>query len=142
MCNDHREFQNYVNAQREMFSEARKNGWPPRLLAKKAKLPPTTVEGWANGTAMPTWAFSILCRFLPDDVSSMMLEPSDKHITTVEPDEAAIDDLCAEASELTADYVRARHPASPGGVRIVHTEEAPLKQRARRVAVLATAAAK
>jgi hypothetical protein len=142
MCNEHPEFQNYVATQCEMFAEAKRVGLPPRVLARKAVLPPTTVEGWANGTAMPAWAFSILTRFLPDEISSMMMEHSDKVIVPAVPEDALIDDLVTEAAELGADYARARHPNSPGGIRIVHSEEPPIKRRARRVAALAAAVAK
>lgn len=141
MCNEHAEFQNYVQLQREMFDSAKNRGWPPSRIAKKAKLPPSTVAGWAAGTAMPAWAFSLLCRFIPDDISSIMMEPSDKHIVPVDGEESLLDDLCCEAAELATDYARARHPKSPGGVAIVHTEKAPIKKRARRIAALGSAVA-
>lgn len=142
MCNEHAEFQNYEKIQIEMFAAAKEKGFPPSLLAKKAGLPNSTVAGWAAGTAMPVWAFSILCRQLPADIASMMFEPSEKMLVPVDADEELLDELCCEAAELSAEHSRSRHPKSPGGVAIVHTEKMPMKQRARRIAALASAVAK
>ena len=142
MCNEHPEFRDYENLQIDMFAEAKRSGWPTSRLAKEAKLPPSTVAGWSAGTAMPMWAFSLLCRFLPDEISSMMMAPSDKLVSSVEVDEALLDELCCEAAELSVEHSRARHPQSPGGVAIVHTEGAPMRKRARKIAALAAAVAK
>lgn len=139
MCDKHAEQQDYIDLQREMFAAARNRGLPPALLAKRSGLNATTVNSWANGTAMPAWCFSILCRFLPDEISSMMMEPSDKRIVPVVVDDTALDDLACEAIQLGAEYSRARHPESPGGVAIVPQEREPMRARARRVGSLAAA---
>lgn len=137
----HAEQQDYIALQVEMFEAARNRGLPPALLAKRSGLNATTVNSWARGAAMPAWCFSILCRHLPDEISSMLMEPSDKRIVPVEIEETSLDELACEAIQLGNDYARARHPASPGGVAIVPQERAPLQKSARRVCSLAAGVA-
>jgi hypothetical protein len=140
MCNEHREFRNYVDAQIEMFRQARyDHGLPPSVLAKKSHIPLTTINGWAGGTAMPAWAFSILCRFIPDEVTNLLMEPSAKSIVPTDSEDAQLEDIFCEAAELVCEVQRARHPASPGGVAIVHSEKGPIKKRIRTVGAKARA---
>lgn len=142
MCNEHPEFQDYKKIQIEMFDKAADRGWPYSRLAKRSGLCQSTIYGWTTGTAMPTWAFSILCRYLPDDVSSLMLEPSAKTVAAIEPEASALDDFVTEAAELVTDYAKGRHPQSPGGVHLIHTETIPMKERIRRLGAMAPGASK
>lgn len=47
----------------------------------------------------------------------------------LDPEEQAIEDFCSEAGGLVATYIDARHPNSPAGPSLAHTEKAELKKR-------------
>src|SRR3546814_1970738 len=58
-----------------------------------------------------------------------MLDVGGKVIADAEPDETDLDDLARAAVDVLQKYVAARHPESPGGVRIVHSETDDIKMR-------------
>ena len=130
-----------LEKQHEMLLKAPKYGWPLSAIAQKSGFHINTVSGWANGsTSMDFWAWSLLSTFLPDDLTSIMTEPSDKHVVTNKPEPMCLDELAAAALDYAASHARARHPDGPGGIRIVHTEEAELREKAGRIRVVASRA--
>jgi hypothetical protein len=81
---------------------------------------------------MPLWVFIRLCAVIPDDVSSVMLEPVGKRVASVDGGDD-LDALAVEAGDYAHEYGKARHPASPGGVAIVPQEAATLHDIRRRM---------
>src|SRR3546814_3623559 len=68
---------------------------------------------------------------IPNELLSLMLDVGGKVIADAEPDETDLDDLARAAVDVLQKYVAARHPESPGGVRIVHSETDDIKMSAR-----------
>jgi hypothetical protein len=127
-----------LERQQKMFARAPKYGWPLSTIAKQSGFHPNTVSGWANGgSSMDMWAFARLCLFLPDELTSVMLEPAGKSVVSQDLEPMCLDELAATALEFVASHARARHPDSPGGIRIVHSEEADLREKAGKLRVVA-----
>lgn len=125
-----------VAAQAVLFERAKaEESLSLQILAKRSRIPFNTLRGWANGTQMPAWALGALGEAgVPDHLLSLVTAPFCRHIGSDEQDEATIDDAGESAHELAGAVRRARHPASPGGVAIVHTELAEIIPIARRTA--------
>lgn len=85
---------------------------------------------------MPLWVFVTLCRVIPDEVTSIMLDTAGKHVGSNEPDDADLDALTAEASGLVTDVLEAKRDG-----KVTHIERRRIKDRARRVASKAQAVA-
>lgn len=117
-----------------MFRRAgSEEGLPIRVLYKRGPFGKSTLEGWAKGVQMPAWAIGALgAAGVPDHLLSLVLDPYAKHVGTNEEDEADYDDAALAASEVAGAVQRARHPRSPGGIAIVHTEKAEIGPIARR----------
>lgn len=132
---------NSVALQKEMFRLAEhEHGLSLAVLARTRKIALSTLKGWNTIAAMPAWALGALD--LPDDLASLVLQPYGKHVGTDEHDgEPDFDALGLEALGLGSEVAAARSPASPGGIAIVHSEVALIRQRARRVCPKARAVA-
>ena len=83
---------------------------------------------------MPLWVFIRLCKVIPDDVTSIMVEPAGKCILSLLPQDDDLDRLTAEAVEFAADKLR----READGV-VCHIDRAALAERARRLAVKSAA---
>ena len=123
---------NSVALQHEMFRLAKNDyGLSTSVLAKRAKLPKSTLDGWASGhTQMPAWALGELG--LPDDLTSIILNPYGKHIGTDEPDDGDLATLGREAAGFVSEKLERM---SDG--KLCHIDQAALKGRARRIAAIA-----
>lgn len=119
--------------QGEMFRLAdRDYGLSCAELARKSGISLSTLKGWARGSAMPAWALGALCEAgLPDDLATLALEPFRRFIGTADEDEGDLDALATMCSDFLAEYSRARHPKSPGGIQIAHTEKMDLNKLRR-----------
>lgn len=103
----------------------------------------STLKGWVNGSAMPAWALGELCEKggLPDHLASLVLEPFQRFVGTPDESEGDLDALATMCSDFLAEYSRARHPESPGGIHIVHTEKLDLTKLRRGLQAYARRAA-
>jgi hypothetical protein len=127
---------NSTELQREVFRLAEiEHGLSLPVLVRTRGIALSTLKGWRNGAAMPVWAIGELR--LPDDLSSLLLSPWKRHIGTDEDTESDFDDAADAAGELVTAVRKARHPKSPGGVAIVHTEKAQIIPLARAAAAKA-----
>ena len=97
-------------------------------IAAETGIPLPTVSSWRRSppVAMALADFVLVCRVIPDSLTSLCLEPSAKHIGTNGDDEGDLDAVAEHAGEFAHEYQKARHPASPGGVEIVPQEAARL----------------
>lgn len=124
---------NSVALQREMFRLAEhEHGLTIAVLARTRNIPVSTLKGWREGSAMPAWALGELG--LPDDLVSIVLQPFNRAVVSINDDgkEAAdFDNLGLEALGLAGEVATARSPNSPGGMKIVHSEIAAIRGRAR-----------
>jgi hypothetical protein len=145
MCNVDREIQNILAIQSDMFRLAKRDyQLSPKRLAALSGIPEATVASWAHPqrpASMPVHGFIRLLPHIPDDLSSLLTEPADKHIGSNVPSDNDIHDLIAGASELSHEGVRAMHPESPGGVHIVPSERGKIRDISRRLAPKARAVA-
>lgn len=123
-----------VAAQQEMFRLAQKEeGLSLRALSQRSPIPYNTLRGWAGGSAMPAWAIGELADAgIPDHLLSLITAPWKRSLVTDEETDTDLDDAAEVAGELASAVRRARHPNSPGGVAIVHTERAEIIPIARR----------
>lgn len=127
---------NSVALQREMFRVAEHDfGLSVVVLARTSGIKLSTIKGWRDGAVMPAYALGELG--LPDEVTSMVLDPYKKHVGTDEPDDGDVDALARDAAGYVSEYVDAK----ADGV-VTHIEKARLKGRARRLAPKAQAVAR
>lgn len=140
MCNEHPQYRKFAERQSDMFRLAERDH--DLTLARLSALTGfhrNTLSGWKNGDhQMPTWAFAILCQHIPDDLTSLMLEPSGKAVSTPT-DTACFDQLASAAIEYANRLVSARSPSSPGGTAIVPCEAVELTESKRRLGAKARA---
>jgi hypothetical protein len=134
-----------VAAQAEMFRRAAAaEGLTIAVLhARNQRLSKSTMRDWSTGnTAMPAWAIGALGEAgVPDELLSLVLDPFRRHVGTDEEGEGDLDDAALAAHDLSTAVQRARHPRSPGGVAIVHSEKAEIIPLALRAAAKARRAA-
>jgi hypothetical protein len=113
-----------------------------KRMPENHRIPFSTLKGWANGTQMPAWALGALGRAgVPEHLLSLVLDPFDRHVGLNEEGEGDFDDAALAGQELAASVQRARHPNSPGGMAIVHTERAEIIPLARKACAKARRAA-
>lgn len=105
----------------------RDHGLSLKILALETGIPFGTLRSYAQGTTMPVPALVKLSKVIPNELTSLMLDPGGKVLADAEPEETDIDDLARAAVDILQRYVTARHPESPGGIRIVHNEVADIK---------------
>lgn len=120
-------------AQMHMFDLAyRKHGFSRKVLHLETDIPLTTLKSYEEGTSMPVAALVKIAGVpgFPNELLSLVFEPAGKTLGDAEPDETDIDDLARAAVDVLQKYVAARHPDSPGGIRIVHNETADIKMSA------------
>lgn len=133
------------SGQMAMFDlAARKHGLTLKRLHLETDIPEGTLRGWIAGTSMmPLDGLIKLARVpgFPNTLLSLPFEPAGKALCDAEQDEADLDDAALAAVALLNRYVAARHPASPSGIRIDHTERPDLKLAARNCADRAANAA-
>lgn len=124
--------------QAELFRLAERDyGLTIAALATETGIPEKTLTSYNHSNIfarakMPLWVFIRLCAVIPDDVTSVMVEPVGKVIRSTGGGDD-LDALATEAGDYAHEYSKARHPASPGGVAIVPQEAATLHDIRRRV---------
>jgi len=121
-------------AQMHMFDLAyRRHGFSRKILNLETDIPLTTIKSYEEGTSMPVSALVKIARVkgFPNELLSLLLEPADKILADAEPDETDLDNLALAAVDVLQKYVAARHPESPGSIRIVHNEAEDIKLSAR-----------
>lgn len=92
-----------------------------------------SLNNYKNGAAIPLHAFVQLCRYIPDELTSLCLEPAEKHVGTDEPSDGGPHDLAEDSGEYSRAFAEATRPDSPGGPSIVHSERLRLAQIHRRM---------
>lgn len=121
-----------------MFDLAnRKHGLSLKVLHAETGISTSTLSGWINGTSMmPLDGFVKIAaiRDFPNELLSLVLDVGGKSVSDADGDEGDIDDAVIAAAELFLAYAKARHPDSPGSIRIVHSEQPEIQLAARRVA--------
>lgn len=124
--------QDVAAAQERMLRLAERDfGITKAVIAAETRIPIETVRSWSRATAPVSISladFVLVCRVIPDSLTSLCLEPSAKHIGTNGDDEGDLDAVASHAGEFAHEYQKARHPASPGGVAIVPQEAARLHE--------------
>lgn len=129
--------------QGELFRLAERDyGLTVSALATETRIPEKTLASYNHSNIfarakMPLWVFVRLCAVIPNDVTSVMLEPVGKRVASLEGADD-LDSLATEAGDFAHEYSRARHPASPGGTTIVHSEAATLHDIRRRMTARAS----
>lgn len=142
MCLRDIETQHVLALQADMFRLARRDyALTFKRLSLLSGIPSGTLESWAKGTAMPVYGLVRLLPHIPDDISSLLVEPAGKHIGTDEEAPNAVHDLHNDSAEFCLEATKATHPASPGGVNIVPSERSKLRDISRRMAPKARAVA-
>lgn len=123
-----------VDAQKELFRRAEhEEGLSLAVLMKRFPFKRSTLNDWKSGAQMPAWAIGALGQAgVPDNLLSLVLDPFSKHVGSNEEGEGDFDDAALAGNELAASVQRARHPNSPGGIAIVHSEKAAIAPIARR----------
>jgi hypothetical protein len=127
---------NSVAAQQELFARAASDEGLSlaAIHALDKHLRMSTMRGWASGaTQMPAWAIGALGEVgVPDHLLSLVTAPWMRSVITDEETDSDLDDAADAAADVVTAVRRARHPQSPGGVAIVHTETAQIKPLVRR----------
>lgn len=130
------------NQERMLRLAERDFGITAKVIAAETGIPLPTVASWRRSppVAMALADFVLVCRVIPDSLTSLCLEPSAKHVGTSGPDEGDLDAVAEHAGEYAHEYQKARHPASPGGVQIVPQEATKLHDIRRNMVAKARAA--
>jgi transcriptional regulator with XRE-family HTH domain len=115
-----------------MLRLAAKRGFSLKVLALETGIPESTLGMYLKGTAMPlaTFARIVAVKGFPNELASLPFDGASKALVDAEPDETDLDDAAVAAAKLVLRYVEARHKESPGGIRIVHSEEPDLRLHA------------
>ena len=129
-------------AQAEMFRIAeRDHGLTLKAIATETGIKLTTLQTWCVGNifarariGLPD--FVTLCRVLPDDCTSLVLEPAGKHVGSNESGEGDLTALTVESAGFAADKLTREADG-----KLCHIDQAKLKERARRLASVARRAA-
>ncbi|QTH19765.1 hypothetical protein HRJ34_15460 [Rhizorhabdus wittichii] len=124
-------------AQVRMFELAKKRGFTAKVLHLETGISTSTLGGWIAGTSMmPLDGFVKLAAIedFPNELLSLPFEAAKRSISDAEPDETDVDDAAIAALEYALEWARARHPASPSGTRIDHTEKPNVAQAGRHLA--------
>lgn len=119
-----------ANQERMLRLAERDFGITAKVIAAETGVPLPTVQSWrrAAPVAMSLADFVLVCRVIPDSLTSLCTEPSGKHVGTNGDDEGDLDAVASHAGEFAHEYQKARHPASPGGTAIVPQEAARLHE--------------
>lgn len=108
-----------------------------KRLEVETGIPKETLATYKRGVAMPAWVMVALCAIIPDELTSLMMEPAGKHIGTDESEPGDLDALGREAAEFTSQFVRAK----ASGDNVSPIAMAGLRDMARRLAPKARAVA-
>jgi hypothetical protein len=104
---------------------ARKYGFTRKVLHLETGISEGTLRCWIAGTSMmPLDGFVKLAAIngFPNELLSLVLDPAGRAIVDADPDETDQDDAAIAALEYALRWARARHPDSPSGIKIDHTE--------------------
>jgi hypothetical protein len=119
-----------TKAQVRMFDLAeRDHDLTLKVLHLETRIPLGTLRGWIAGTSMmPLDGFVKLAAIkgFPNELLSLPLDVAGKSVCDAEPEETDMDDAAISALEYALKWARARHPDSPSGIRIDHTERPDL----------------
>jgi hypothetical protein len=132
-----------ANQERMLRLAERDHSITAKVINAETGIPLPTVQSWRRANspvAMALADFVLVCRVIPDSLTSLCLEPSAKHVGTNGDDEGDLDAVAPHAGEFAHEYQKARHPASPGGVAIVPQEAATLHDIRREMVAKARAA--
>ncbi|WP_144036746.1 hypothetical protein [Sphingopyxis witflariensis] len=118
------------NQERMLRLAERDHGLTAKVIAAETGIPVPTIQSWRRSppVAMALADFVLVCRVIPDSLTSLCTEPSGKHVGTNGPEEGDLDAVASHAGDFAHEYQKARHPASPGGVAIVPQEAAKLHE--------------
>lgn len=137
MASDDPVIHDIVSRQERMFRLARRDhGLTDKILNLETGIPIPTLVSYRRGAAMPVHALVKLARIIPDELTSLLVEPAGKIIGTAEPDDGDLDALGCEAAGFTAEYVEAKRDG-----KVTPIERANLADRARRISAKARAVA-
>ena len=137
MSNRDAETQHVLGLQADMFRLAKRDyALSYKRLSLLSGIPDTTIESWAKGVSMPVSGLVKLLPHVPDELTSLLLEPAGKHVGTNETDDGDLDALGREAAGFVAEKLDREADGT-----VCHIDKAALKSRARRVAGVARAAA-
>jgi len=132
--------QDVISAQERMLRLAeRDHGLTPKAIFAETGIPIPTLQSWKRDTMMPLAGFAMLCRIIPDELTSLCLEPAGKHVGTDEITDGGAHEIARDSSEFNVEYLHATDPKSESGTAISPRERARLDEihrrlRSRRVA--------
>lgn len=129
-----------LSAQEAMLRLAERDyGLTAKRLHAETKIPLSTIMSWKRATApacMSLADFVAICRVIPDDLTTLCMEPAGKSVGDCATTD--LDELATHAGDYAHEYQKARHPASPGGTTIVPQEAAQLHEIRRRIGAVAS----
>jgi hypothetical protein len=118
-----------VAAQERMLRLAERDyGLTIAVLEAETGVPSVTLRTYKRDTMMPLATFVKLCAVIPDNLTSLVLEPAGKAVCSPESVDGDIDELAHETSALTFEILDAKRDG-----RIDHVERERIKDRARKV---------
>lgn len=120
-------------AQKAMFDLAEsRHGLTRKILHLETGIPISNLRDWHNGAAMPVYGLALLAKIIPDYLTSLLLEPAGKGITTPEEGDGDLDTLAVEAAGYVSEYV-----ADKADGQLDHIERARLDEKRRRLRAVA-----
>lgn len=137
MSHDDRDWQIAVYQQARMFRLAERDyGLSRATISRDTGLHVSTLKSYCNETIIPLHNLRKIARVIPDELVSLLLTGTGKHIETSDTDEGDLDELGCETAGFTSEYVQAK----ADGI-VTPMERAKLVERASRIAAKANAVA-
>lgn len=98
-----------IAAQEAMLRLAeRDHGLTANRLEAETGIPAVTLRTYRRDTMMPLAAFVKLCRVIPDDLTSLVMEQAGKHVGTDEHGDGDVDQLGKETASYAAEWAAAK----------------------------------
>ena len=127
----HRNIQNgdVIAAQERMLRLAERDyALTLKVLEVETGVPSVTLRTYKRDTMMPLATFVRLCRVIPDELTSLIMDLADKAVCSPDSGDGDIDELAHETSALTFEILDAKRDG-----KIDHVERERIKDRARKV---------
>lgn len=119
---------NSLSRQIDMFRLAQRDcDMTQKRLAALTGFHPKTIANWAQGAScMDQWAFEMVAQYIPDHLTSLMVERGGKGVYSLDEGDDCFHDVARECHGFSGEYLEVGHEDHPQA-------RIKLKERCRRL---------